>query len=213
MADADMGWLETSVRKADSSAGGAGGGAGEGLVMLVGVASGGSAGDDCISSILRELVALLVMLLETSFSAAGTPPSTILIGILFRTGAARAGLSDAEGVVGVGILAASGEPFSVFGGAIIVVAATLTGGGTAVTDLVGGGLTVGSESGFHIGPLGGTAYRMHKSQFTFIFTRSHLFLSFNLRDPSHDAVQFLPRERVIWLDLDHFEKVYASARN
>ena len=177
--------------------------------MFFSVAVGGSARDDCISSILREPVALMVMLLETSFSTTGTSSSTILIGILFRTGAAP----SEDGRVGLGVLATSGEPLSVVGGVTGVVAATFTGGGIAVADLVGGGLTMGSEGGFHMGPLAGTAYRMHKSQFLLIFTRSYLSLSFNLRDPSLDALQFLPRKHVIGLNLDHFKEIYASDKS
>lgn len=155
--------------------------------MFFRVTMGRSAADDCISSILREPVVLVVMLLETPFSAAGTPPSTILIGILFRTGAARSGLSDDERV-DVGVLTTSGEPFSFFGEVTVVAASAFTGGGIAITDLARGGLTMGSEGGFHIGPLGRTACWMHKTQFVFIFTRPYLFLSFNLRDPSLDAI-------------------------
>lgn len=171
--------------------------------MFFGVTMGRSAANDSISSILREPVVLVVMLLETPSSAAGTPPSTILIGILFRTGAARAGLFDDERV-GVGVSATSGDPSSLFGEVTVVVAAAFPCGGIAVTDLARSGLTMGSEGGFHIGPLGRTAYWMHKSQFVFIFTRPYLFLSFNLRDPSVDAIQFPPRLRIIGLDRDHF---------
>ena len=154
----------------------------------------------------------MVMPLEALCSAAGASPSTILIGTLFRTGAPRAGLSDDERD-GVVVLSTSGESFLLAVGVTVVVVATFTGGETAVADLVGGGLTIGFEGGFHIGPLGGTAYQVHKPRFLFIITRSYLFLSFNLCDTCLDALQFLPRKHVIGFDLDHFKEVYVSGRD
>lgn len=152
------------------------------------------------------------MPLGALFSAPGAPSSIILIGILFRTGAPRAWLSDDE-PVGVVVLATGEEPPLVGIGATIVVAETFTGGEVAVADLVGDGLTVGSDGGFHIGPLGGTAYRMHESLCFAITMGSYLFLSLNLCDPSLDALQFLPRQRVIGLDLDNFQEICVSDRN
>jgi len=170
-----------------------------------GAAFAGSAGDDCNSSIIREpLILLVVMPLGASLSPRGASPSIILMGILFRTDAPRAWLSDDERV-GVVVLASREEPSSVGVGVNVVVAETFTGGEVAATDLVGDGfLTIGSEGGFHIGPLGGTAYRLHEYRSLSFITRSYFFFPFNLRDPRLDALQFLPRKRVIGLDLDHF---------
>src|SRR5258706_15943831 len=136
--------------------------------MAFGAAFAGSAGaaSECSSSILREHLILLLLVaipLGVLFSPQGDSSSIILIGILFRTGAPRAWPSDDERI-GVVVLTAGEEPSSVGLGIGVVVAETFTGGEVTVPDLVGDGLTMGSEGGFHIGPLGGTAYRMHEPQ-------------------------------------------------
>lgn len=130
--------------------------------MTFGATFTGSAGDDSISSIFGEPLVLVVMSFEEFFSAVGAASSTILIGILFRNGAPRVGLSVDEGV-GVLVLATNEEPALVALGVTVVVDVTFAGEEVAGTGLVGGGLAIGSEGGFHIGPLGGTAYRVHKS--------------------------------------------------
>jgi hypothetical protein len=89
-----------------------------------------------------------------------------------------------------------------------VVAATFAAG--EVSHRLGRWFGMGSDGGFYIGPLGGTDYGMHMSK-SCSRLKGRTF-SFDLRETSLDALQFLPRKRVVGFKLDRVKEVYVSYR-